>query len=80
MAQPGRVATWHSRVVTELAEARRNYVTINKFYVAIELAKVGRISVAIEDFYVVAELATTESFGAHDKAGHGKAGMHDSMA
>ena len=30
--------------------ARRNYVTIEQFYVAIELARVGRIYVATEDF------------------------------
>ena len=33
-----------------LAKARKNYVAIEKVYVAIKLAKVGRNSVTIDDF------------------------------
>ena len=62
-----------------MAKSRRNYVTIEQFYVAIELARVGRISVLIEDFYAAIELATTESSTAHDRVGRGKVGAHDSV-
>ena len=54
--------------MTELAKSRRNYVTIEQFYVAIELARVWRIYVGTEDFYDLIELATTESSIAHDRA------------
>ena len=67
-------------VATELAKARRNYVTTEQFYVAIELARVGRISISTKDFYVMIELAMTESFAAHDRVGRAKAGAHDSVA
>ena len=75
MARLGRfsVAIEYFYVVTELVEARRNYV-------AIELAKVRRISVATEDFYVTTELAMTESSAAHDRAGRAKASAHDNVA
>ena len=64
----------------ELAKARRNYVTIEKFYVVIDLVRVGRISIVTKDFYVVTELATTKSSVAHDKARRAKASVHDSVA
>ena len=64
--------------MTELAKARRNYVSKKQFYVSIELARVGRNSVATKDFWVATELATTKSFIAHDRAGRAKVGVHDS--
>ena len=63
-----------------MAKARRNYVAIEQFYVAIELARVRRISVAIEDFYIATGLATTKISAAHDRAGRAKVGAHDSVA
>ena len=67
------MATEYFYVATELAKARRNYVTI-------ELARVRRISVATEDFYFATELAMTKSFVAHNRVGRVKAGTHDSAA
>ena len=54
------VATEDFSIVTELAKAGGNYVTIEQVYVVIELARLGRISAATE-------LATTGSFVAHDR-------------
>ena len=56
------------------------YVATKQFYVAIEFAKVGIISVTIEDFYVSIELAKIEGSAAHDRAGHARAGAHNSVA
>ena len=64
----------------KLAKAKRNYVVIEQFYVAIEFARVGRISVVIKDFYVATELATIESSAAHDRDERMKAGAHNSVA
>ena len=88
------VGTEYFYVETELAKARRNYVTTEQFYVATELAKARRNYVAIEQFYAAIELAKvgrisilikgfyvmTESSATHDKAGRAKAGAHDSVA
>ena len=74
MTRQGRffVAMEYFYVATELAKARRNYVKTKQFYVAIELARVERI-------YVATKLATRESSTAHDRAGHAKAGAHNSV-